>query len=83
MNNPAESVRQVYDSRLLAELSKESNIPPVRPDGFGITVSEFARANSITINPARALLDAKVEAGELQKTEMRRCRGGTVSVYHK
>ena len=83
MTDPAESVRQVYDSRLMDELTKESNVLPVRPGGFGVTVGEFAHANGLSINTVRKLLNAKVEAGQLQKTEMRGRNGGTGWVYFK
>ena len=82
-DDPALVVRQIYDKRLMDDLSKESNISPVRPDGLGVTVSEFAHANGISINPARNLLEAKVGAGKLQKTRMRGCNGGTGWVYYK
>ena len=83
MSDPAEAVRQVFDQRLLAELTQESNILPVRPDGFGVTVGEFAHANGLSINTVRKLLDAKVEAGQLQRTEMRGRGGGAGWVYHR
>jgi len=70
------------DASLLEELKNEG--VPVRPDGFGITVKEFASSkDGYTTTIARGVLDKMVQEGKLTKTLMIGGQGGHEYVYHR
>ena len=72
----------LYDKELMQMLSARL-LPPARPDGFGVTAPEFAKANDINVHYARGVLTEAVQSGLLVKTTMRVKGGGKVQVYHK
>lgn len=69
---------------LVAYLDNELGPPtPTRPDGFGVTVKEYATEKGCTVDSSRKRLDAAVEKG-LLKVERMICGTGTSpNVYYK
>ena len=60
----------------------EDEVLPIRPDGFGITVTELARKKGMPIETARNVLARLVDKGELTRQRMR-YRKITAFVYSK
>lgn len=75
--------RRMMDLSLLEEL-KDAGVP-TRPDGFGITVREFAEnaKHPCAVSVARTLLNKMVSDGTLAKTMMNGGAGGHEYVYHR
>lgn len=72
----------ISENELLEYINGLVEVTPERPQGFGITATEYARAHGMGHNKARLLLDNLVKDGKLKSQEMRD-RGHKGRVYHK
>lgn len=71
------------DLKLLQELTDYVPIPK-RPDGFGITIIEFAEANHCSVTQARTMLQKAVEDGILAVHMMvTPDKSAKTAVYHR
>lgn len=72
------------DVSLIELIDKEIGEPPKhRPDGFGVTVKEYALAKTCNDETARKMLDEAVELGLLEKQRMVDGPGSSPYVYYK
>lgn len=75
----------LYDALLLDEIRKSpSNRYISRPEGFGITIQEFAEQEGKNQRAASYILDQEVKAKRLEKHSMCANGGsGRLNVYHR
>ena len=71
------------DVKLLEEITERSDIEPIRPAGFGITYTEFARANYLGDRKAKEILTDLVASGALESRYMRYRSGRGGVIYYK
>jgi len=72
------------DVTLVELIDQEVGEPPSqRPDGFGITVNEYAEAKRCSETIARKQLEKAVKVGILEKKQMVEGQGTCPYVYYR
>ena len=64
------------------EVADLFSLPPIRPEGFGISIPEFCEEKHCSKELARTILNKAVSDGVLECTQMRAGRGRPM-IYYK
>jgi hypothetical protein len=71
------------DVTLLKELDEVIRPTPMRPDGYGFTLDEYAEYNHCSRGAAEKVLTNLLESGVLAVTTMQMPGKSKINVYHR